>query len=583
MTTLPVASGAHVRRTLVAIARAHAGAFAIVVVLYGIGAIAGLLPPWLIGRLIDGLTLHGAGIDEVAVFGVSMTSALAVQVLALLWATRRTLVLGEVVFATLRDGFMADALRLPIGLVESAGTGDLINRTTQDIGAVSSTVRFALPQMLIAAVSIVLTVVAGFLVSLLIAPVFLVGLPLLVVVVRWYLRRAVPIYFAESAAFGPIFGAVYETVEGGRTIDALRLADARDAAADRALAGYWRATVPVIGLQMVMLPTTNLAFALPVAAVLGWGGWLATHDLVTVGAVSALTLFATQLITPFETIMRYVDELQGRLVAFARVLGVSEAATGDEPAAVEPAGSALELRDVGFAYREGRDVLHGVDLSTRPGERLAIVGPSGAGKTTIARILAGIDAPDRGEALVGGVALSRLPLAQRRREVVLVAQESHVFVSSIADNVRMGREDASAHEVRAALETVGADWIDELPDGADTIVGPGGHELSGAQEQQIALARIVLADPHTLILDEATSLMDPTAARALESALAATLAGRTVVAIAHRLHTAFDADRVAVVEHGRVVEIGTHEELLARGGAYGSLWRTWRADGAVAS
>lgn len=338
MTTLPVASGAHVRRTLAAIARAHAGAFAIVVALYGIGAIAGLLPPWLIGRLIDELTLHSAGLADVAMFGASMSAALAVQVLALLWATRRTLVLGEIVFATLRDAFMAGALRLPIGLVESAGTGDLINRTTQDIGAVSSTARFALPQMLIASVSIVLTVVAGFLVSPLIAPVFLVGLPMLVVVGRWYLRRAVPIYFAESAAFGPIFGAVYETVEGGRTVDALRLADSRDAAADRALAGYWRATVPVIGLHMVMLPTTNLAFALPVAAALGWGGWLATNDLVTVGAVSALTLFATQLIAPFETIMRDVDELQGGLVAFSRVLGVSEAAAVEEPADVESGG-----------------------------------------------------------------------------------------------------------------------------------------------------------------------------------------------------------------------------------------------------
>ena len=262
--TLPVASAAHVRAALRAIVRRHARDFAIVVLPYGIGSVAGLIPPWLVGRIIDRLRA-GAGIDEVTVFGLAMSLSLVVQVLALLWATRRTLVLGEIVFAGLREDFLRDALRLPIGRVEAAGTGDLVNRTTQDIGAVSSTVRYALPQIAIATVTVLLTVVAGFLVSPIIAPVFLVGLPILFVVLRWYLPRAGKVYFDEGASFGPTFATIWETAEGGRTVDALSLARSRDVAADRALAGYWRATVPVIGLHMVMLPTTNLAFALPVA------------------------------------------------------------------------------------------------------------------------------------------------------------------------------------------------------------------------------------------------------------------------------------------------------------------------------
>lgn len=278
--------------------------------------------------------------------------------------------------------------------------------------------------------------------------------------------------------------------------------------------------------------------------------------------------------------MQYIDEVQHGLVAFSRVLGVSEAASDDPVGTARPAGAALRLQGVGYAYREGRDVLHDVDLATVPGERLAIVGTSGAGKTTIARLLAGMDAPDRGRALMGGVDISSVPLEERRRHVVLVAQESHVFVCSIADNVRMGGSGASDEQVAAALATVGArEWVEALPAGAATLVGSGAHELSGAQEQQVTLARIVLADPATLILDEATSLLDPAAARALESALRATLQGRTVVAIAHRLHTAFDADRIAVVDHGRVVEIGSHDVLLGANGAYAALWRTWRSDG----
>jgi ABC-type multidrug transport system fused ATPase/permease subunit len=236
----------------------------------------------------------------------------------------------------------------------------------------------------------------------------------------------------------------------------------------------------------------------------------------------------------------------------------------------------MEVRDLHFSYREGHDVLRNVDLELRPGERLAVVGPSGAGKSTLGRLIAGILRPRTGSVTIGGVPLAELPLEELRGQVALVTQEHHVFKGTIRENLVMARPAATGAEVRAALAAVDADgWVAAMADGLETDVGAGGVTLSPAQAQQLALARLVLADPHTLVLDEATSLMDPRAARHLERSLAAVLEGRTVVAIAHRLHTAHDADRVAVVEDGRIAELGSHDELIAHGGSYAALWDSW--------
>ena len=283
------------------------------------------------------------------------------------------------------------------------------------------------------------------------------------------------------------------------------------------------------------------------------------------------------LIDPVDRIVSILDELQMGAASLARLLGVAQVPDDREVTGAEPVGEQLDARDVRFSYVEGRDVLHGVDLDVGVGERIAMVGPSGAGKSTLGRLLAGIHPPRTGEVTVGGVGLVELPLDDLRGHVALVTQEHHVFVGTLRENLALAAPPgATDDDIRASLSAVDAlEWVEALPDGLDTVVGSGGRALTAAQAQQVALARLVLADPHTLVLDEATSLIDPRAARHLERSMAAVLDGRTVIAIAHRLFSAHDADRVAVVEDGMITELGSHDDLVAAGGSYAALWDSW--------
>jgi ATP-binding cassette subfamily C protein len=403
----------------------------------------------------------------------------------------------------------------------------------------------------------------------------LVGLAGMWWATRWYLRRAHAAYLAEGAAAAALAEVLTATAAGARTVETLRLQERRVGACRSAIETARRAREGTLALRSVLFPAVDVCHVLPVATVLLAGGALLAHGAVTLGAVAAAALYMTQLATPLNTILWRVDQLQSGTAAFSRAEGLAAIAARDPLHPARPAGEDVLVRDVHFRYpgHDG-DALRGVDLALRPGERIALVGPSGAGKSTLGRLLAGLDTPHTGSVTVGGVPVAGLDRAERRRHVVLVTQEHHVFLGTVRDNLLLADPAAGDEALRAALATVGA-RLDELPDGLDTRLGPGGHQPGGALAQQLALARVVLADPHTVVLDEATALLDPATARSTERALAAALAGRTVVAIAHRLHTAHDADRVAVLQDGCVTELGTHDVLLEAGGAYAALWRTW--------
>jgi ABC-type multidrug transport system fused ATPase/permease subunit len=575
---LPIAAGEQLREQARLLASRHRGGIVRVVALHSGAAAAGLAGPPLLGRLVQSVR-QGTTTGYVDKIVGILAAFLVAQTIITWFARRSSFVLSEKMFAELREDFMHRVLALPLSTVERAGTGDLVSRTTADIDALTRTIRFAIPETLIAAITAFLTVAAAVWVSPLAALPCIAGVPVLFAGTRWYLARAPAGYLWERAAYATLTGTVGETVDGGRTIEALGLNEERVRRIDADLENAYRAERRTLFLRMVWFPSAEFAYVLPVAAALAWGGWLVSRGSATLGEVTAVALYVVQLADPVDRLISWLDEIQIGATSFARLVGIANVPPDREAGDDTPQHDRLAAEDVRYAYVDNRDVLHGIDLNLVPGERVAVVGPSGAGKSTLGRLLAGIHPPRAGRVEVGGVRLVDLPLESLRREVALVTQEQHVFVGTLDENVRLARPGATDDQLGAALAAVDAlEWVEALPDGRATVVGAGGHPLTPAQAQQVALARLVLADPHTLVLDEATSLLDPRAARHLERSLASVLEGRTVVAIAHRLHTAHDADRVAVVEDGLLGELGTHDELVARGGSYAALWDSWHSE-----
>jgi ATP-binding cassette subfamily C protein len=575
---LPTASGARTRAALGELLRGRrvlaTTAFVTMVAATGVG----LLTAPLLGHIVD-VVAQQRGPSALTLPVVLLLVVALVRGAATAVGLSLVSRLGEGMLATLRERFVERALRLPLARVEHAGSGDLTARVTNDVSVIAKSVREALPELGRSALTIVLTLGAlavldwRFLIAALLAA------PIQLYTVRWYARRAIPLYAAQRVAVGAQQQQLLDTIGGAATVRAFGLAGDHVERVD----GRSRHAVD-LSLRGIRLVTRffgrlNAAEFVGLSAVLAAGFLLVGNGWATIGTATAAALYFHSLFNPVNAALALVDDAQSAGASLARLVGVSDLPVEQEPAVRATAvDSSVKVSAVGHSYLPGHDVLRDVHLEIRTGERIALVGASGAGKTTLAKLIAGIHRPTTGSISLGGVSLEELGPSGVRRAVALISQEVHVFAGPLAEDLRLARPEATGEELRSALAKVGAlPWVDALPHGLSTVVGGGGHRLTVTQAQQLALARLVLADPPIAILDEATADAGSAGARELEVAANRALEGRTGLVVAHRLTQAASADRVVVLDAGRIVEVGSHDELVAAGGRYAALWSAWSA------
>lgn len=570
---LPVADRTAVRRAAGRLVRADQAAFTIAVLLNVAAAAAGLVSPLVVGRIVAAVQ-DRQGLATVDRLGPVLVGAALAQLVLARFARSVSYRFGERTTTRLREQVTDRMLALDSRSVETASSADLAARGSVDVAAVAAALRNAAPDVLFAIIQAVIIVSAVVWLSPLLGLCGIAGLAAIGFALRWYLRRARAAYLEQGAANAAVATVLAETTDHTRTIEMFGLQRQRQRLLEEALDHSETTMRVTLGLRSRLFPTIDASYGVAVAAVVAVGGGLFLSGDLPLGTVVAAALYIRQLSAPLDTLIIWTETLQSAGASFARIEGL--AATGaTTPNTTVPVDDTIALADVYYAYRPGQDVLHAVSLTVQPGERLAIVGASGAGKTTVGRLIAGIDKPRMGSATIGGVPIAALPPEILRQHVIMVTQDHYVFRDSVRNNLALAAPGTTDDQLKAALRTVGAQWLDDLSDGLDTELTDQ-RLIDGGQAQHIALARVVLADPHTVILDEATALLDPRTARATERALSATLSGRTVVAIAHRLQTAQDADHIVVMDSGHITETGTHQHLLDQAGPYAQLWQSWR-------
>ena len=546
------------------------------VILLSLGAWATVTVPQLMCRIVDVVT--GTSAQPfwqlgVALFGAAVTGAV-------LSASGFYLVsrVAERVIANLRQDMVGTALGLPTPSVEDAGSGDLVSRSTDDVSELSTAVTETVPILTSSVFTLTATVVAllaldwqFLLVPLLVAPVYYLA-------ARLYLRRAPGRYAEERAAMAERAHRVLEAIRGRATVRAFSMEDRMhheiaNASWNVVTKGI-RARTTMLILNVWMLIAEFLMLALTLII----GYHLVGRGTLTVGAVTGAVLMVIRLRGPLNMVMRVLDVVQSGYASLARIVGV----VADPPVPVPDVGAGtplgrVELRGVSFSYG-GAWAVRDIDFTVEPGETIAIVGASGAGKTTVAALLAGLLVPDRGEVLVDGHPVSSLSDRERIARLATVSQEVHVFSGTLRQDLTLARPDATDDELLAALDRVHARvWFDRLADGLDTVVGARGIHLDPVAAQQLALARVLLLDPAIVVMDEATAEAGSAGAGALEDAADEVTRDRSAVVVAHRLDQASRADQILVMDSGRIVESGSHDQLMTHDGIYHRLWTAWAA------
>ena len=488
---------------------------------------------------------------------------------------------GERFLDSLRVAAFDKLQALPLGFFERERAGVLVSRLTSDVQALNELVREALVEIFGSALQIVLTIVALVFLSPKLALISLVALPILIASSWSFHHGAGRAYHAIRDRVAETFTVLQEGLAGVRVVQAFRReAKTLDRYRPRSQAqvSAWRRASFVNIRLFAFLP---LAQAAALIVVLLAAASMYRRGEISIGTITAFVLYLIQLFDPIGRFTEWLGEFRQGLAALAKIVGLLEVPTpiAERPGAAElPREGVLALRNVTFGYQEGRPVVRDLTLELRPGEHIALVGATGAGKSTVAKLLTRQYDPQEGRIELGGVDLRDARLESLHRRIVLLPQEGHLFSGTIADNVRLAHPEATDDEVRSALRRIGAlDRFDSLPEGLETDVQTRGVRLSAGERQLVGIARVALADPAAIVLDEATSSLDPATEAAVERALAAVAEGRTVVTIAHRLSTAERADRVAVMEHGRLVEVASHDELVEQGDRYARLWASWQA------
>ncbi|MFJ7528434.1 ABC transporter ATP-binding protein [Streptomyces griseus] len=578
--TLPVASPRDTARATLRLLARHRLRLAGTVLVLLAATASALAVPALLGTMVDAVA-RGRPWSDLLRPAAAIVAATAAGVALGWWGQLMLARTAQDTLAGLREDVFATAVAQPSSVLEQAGSGDLVSRVAGDAEAVNTVIGKILPATVSALFTIALTLIGIGVIDVRFALAVLAATPVQYLALRRFLARSGPVYRAARQAEAARGQRIVESLTGADTVAALR-------AQDRHTAAVAASSEHAIGFELraVRLRTTfygllNLAEFIGLAAVLAAGYHLVGAGTATLGAATAAALYFHRLFDPIGVLLSNVDELQNAGAGLARLVGVLSLPApppgGSPPAPRAPtAPGRIVLDRVSYGYAAGRRALDTVSLTVEPGETVAVVGASGAGKTTLAKILAGVLPPDSGRVLLDGAPLTALPADVLRRRVVLVSQEVHVFDGTVAEDLRLFAPGATDAGIRASADRLGATaWLDALPEGLGTRVGAGGHALPAARAQHLALLRLALVDPGVALLDEATAEAGTSDADLLENAAAAALTGRTGVVIAHRLSQAARADRIVVMDAGRIVESGTHTELATAHGPYSRLWAAW--------